>query len=160
MSADRGLAGSFIAPTCDHPGCAEKAVGKVGFDWHCRSHRPSARPLALVVPAIIADVPTPKAERAPTVKEQSERRIDRRKRTSRPHNPTIHKPLPLVLRENAGEHPDLCRIAGCVARLVARGMCDPHGRRARAAGLMDALGLPNKQGENGHNREPWRVVRQ
>lgn len=151
---DRSAPDLHLSPTCGYPDCNGKAVGKAGLDWYCRAHRPGFRPIVVVDPVIVADVPTPKA---PAVKRQSERRVDRRKRTNRPYNPTIHKPLPLVLRVNADAHPDLCRIAGCVARLGARGMCDPHGRRARAAGLMDALGLPSNQGGNGHNREPWRV---
>ena len=136
---DRSAPDLHLSPTCDHPDCDGKAIGKAGLDWYCRAHRPGFRPSVVVAPVIVADAPTPKVA---AVKRQPERRVDRRKRTNRPHNPTIHKPLPLVLRVNADQHPDLCRIAGCVARLVARGMCDPHGRRARAAGMMDALGLP------------------
>ena len=151
---DRSAPDLHLSPTCDHPGCGVKAIGKAGLDWYCRAHRPGVRPIVVAVPVVVDSVPTP---RVAMVKKRPERRVDHRKRTSRPHNPTIHKPLPLALRVDADAHPDLCRIAGCVARLVARGLCDPHGRRARAAGLIDALGLPSNQGGNGHNREAWRI---
>lgn len=168
---DRSAPDLCISPTCDHPGCNEKPTGKVGFDWHCHAHRPGARQITL---AIAADVPVvlygapfhepvpgmdnvllkPRKKRdAPQRRDPAYWRNRRVKRTERPYNPTIRNPLPLVLRENADAHPDLCRVAGCVVQLRGRGLCDAHGRRARATGAMDALGLPSNQGSGGHNRK-------
>lgn len=142
MPADHDAAGAFLSPTCDFPDCTEKAVGKSGFDWHCRNHRPGryVPPMPVVV-AVATEAPAPVD---PKPKQERVYKVPRRK-PGKAYNPTIRNPLPLILRADADADPG-CRIAGCVVKPMYRGLCDPHARRARKAGLMDALALPNPPG--------------
>lgn len=151
--------------TCDHPGCTSNAVGKIGFDWYCsnRQHRPGWRPAPVVVEVAVKPPPMPATMR-PTVSATAKTTPLRiydipRRKPWKAYNPTIKNPLPLVLRPNAGAHPELCRVDRCNTKIKARGLCDTHHGRASSEGVMDALALPSRQGAGGHNRKKPAALR-